>query len=289
MLTVEAHAKVNLTLEVLGRREDGYHDIASVMQTIDLHDTLTLEAEDSISLECETPGLNSPDNLVLRAANLLRETSGLKGGVRIGLRKRVPVAAGLGGGSSDAAATLVGLNRLWKIGLSIEDLAAIAAQLGSDVPFFLFGGTAVVYGRGDRVRVLPKPDLPWMVLLAPSTMVPDKTGTLYGKLGKSNFTKGALTRKLEARIRGGGDVPAQFLFNAFDSIAFDAYPDLEGYWKSLFDLGAREIHMAGSGPSLFAPISRKELGTAVQLMLRHRHGWDAYLVQAHNPSSGSKR
>ena len=93
-----------------------------------------------------------------------------------------------------------------------------------------------------------------------------------------SFTRGALTRKLEARIRGGGDVPPQFLFNAFDSIAFDAFRGLEEYWDTLASLGAKEIHLAGSGPSMFAPVSRKEVGTAIELLLTHRHGWDSHLV-----------
>ena len=301
MLTLKAYAKVNLTLEVLGRREDGYHEMVSVIQTIDLCDTLTLERSDAITLECDKPEFQSPDNLALRAANLLREDSGAGNGVRISLRKGIPTAAGLGGGSSDAAATLKGLNRLWGLGLSIEDLAPLAARLGSDVSFFLHGGTAMVHGRGELVRPLPPADLKWMVLLTPSLSVsesttsavgggphqgrpnPQKTASMYGMLSEANYTRGALTRKLEARIRGGGDVPPQFLFNVFDAVAFDAYSGLESYWNAFYQLGAREIHLAGSGPSLFAPVSRKEVGTALHLMLAHRHGWDAYLVSAWQP------
>ena len=301
MLTLKAYAKVNLTLEVLGRREDGYHELVSVIQTIDLCDTLTLERSDAITLECDKPELQSPDNLALRAATLLREDSGSGNGVRISLRKGIPTAAGLGGGSSDAAATLKGLNRLWGLGLSIEDLSPLAAQLGSDVSFFLHGGTAMVHGRGELVRPLPPADLNWMVLLIPSLPVseptasavgggprqgrpnPQKTASMYGMLAEANYTRGALTRKLEARIRGGGDVPSQFLFNVFDAVAFDAFPGLESYWNAFYQLGAREIHLAGSGPSLFAPVSRKEVGTALHLMLAHRYGWDAYLASAWQP------
>ena len=288
MLTVEAHAKVNLTLEVLGRRDDGFHDIVSIMQTIDLCDTVVIEQAATTTLECDRADLQVADNLALKAAELLREVTRCGKGAHISLHKRIPVAAGLGGGSADAAATLRGLNRLWGLGLSLEALASLAAQLGSDVPFLLQGGTAMAQGRGERVRSLPPADLRWMVVLAPPIEVAQKTRSIYGRLGEANFTSGALTRKLEARIRGGGDVPPQFLFNAFDSIAFDGFPGLEDYWNTFHSLGAREIHLAGSGPSMFAPVSRRELGTALQLLLRHRHGWDTYLVSAWQPPDGAE-
>ena len=278
MLTLEAHAKVNLTLEVLGRREDEYHDIASIIQTIDLCDSLTLQSAADVTLECDSAGLATADNLALKAAVLLKEHSGTRDGVHIRLSKNIPVSSGLGGGSSDAATVLVGLNRLWSLGLSLQDLLPIAAQLGSDVPFFLYGGTAMVLGRGERVRALPPADLHWMVVLSPDIKLPNKTASAYAMLDEGKFTNGLLTRKLEARIRGGGDVPPQFLFNVFDEIAFDAFPVLKKYWGAFRSIGARELHLAGTGPSIFAPVSRREMGTALQLLLTRRYGWEAYLV-----------
>lgn len=280
---MKAYAKVNLTLEVLRRREDGYHEISSIIQTIDLHDTLTLEPHDQITLECDLPKLVSSDNLVLKAAHLLKDTAGYGKGARISLVKEIPVSAGLGGGSSDAAVTLKGLNHLWSLGLSMEDLTEMAAQLGSDVPFFLLGGTALVHGRGERVRPLPPADLRWLVVLVPEIELPDKTSAVYSRLSSASYSAGYLTRKLEARIRGGGDVPPQLLFNAFDDVARDTFPGLTQYWEAFQSLGAREIHVAGSGPALFAPVSRREQGTALELMLRHRHGWRAHLVSLWQP------
>ena len=282
-ITLKAHAKVNLTLEVLGRREDGYHEIASIIQTIDLHDTLTLEPSDEITLECDWPELVSPDNLVLKAAHLLKEQSGTGRGARISLRKRIPVSSGLGGGSSDAAATLKCLNALWGLGLSLDDLMPMAARLGSDVPFFLHGGTAMVHGRGELVRPLPPADLKWLVVLNPDIAIADKTASAYAKLTEANYTPGHLTRKLEARIRGGGDTPSQFLFNVFDEVAPGAFSGLKSHWQTFESLGAREVHVVGSGPSLFAPVSRKEQGTAIQLMLQHSHSWEAHLVAPWQP------
>lgn len=287
MLTLEAHGKINLTLEVLGRRDDGYHDIVSVIQTISLRDTLTLEDADDVTLECDRPDLVTEDNLVVKAARLLRQTTGRDGGVRLALEKRIPVAAGLGGGSSDAAATLAGLNKLWGLGMSIDDLTPLAASLGSDVPFFLHGGTAMVSGRGEKVRPLPPADLTWLVVLSPPIDVAEKTASLYGRLTPAEYTRGALTRKLEARVRGGGDVPSQFLFNAFDGVAFRAYPELERYWNAFVEVGGREIHLAGSGPSMFAPVSRREMGTAMQLLLERQRGWTAFLASTWQPSEST--
>ena len=284
---MHAHAKVNLTLEVLGRRDDGFHEVASIVQTVDLHDTLTLEPASELALKCDYASLDSPENLAFKAACLLKERARAGQGARIELEKRIPVAAGLGGGSSDAAATLTGLNRLWGLGISIDELSELAAELGSDVPFFLHGGTAVTYGRGERVRSLPAADLTWLVLLSPDILMPNKTATMYSRLSTASFTRGDLTRKLEARVRGGGDVPPQFLFNAFDDLAVDAYPGLNDYWRTFSSLGAKEIHLAGSGPSMFAPVSSKEVGTALSLLLRHRHGWTSHLVSLWQPRNGA--
>ena len=284
MLTLKAPAKVNLTLEVLGRLDDGYHDIVSIIQTVGLFDTITLEPDDGFIVECDDATIEPSENLAMRAAKLLDESAGGRNGARIKLEKKIPVSAGLGGGSSDAAAVLLGLNRMWGLDLTIDQLMPLAAQIGSDVPFFLHGGTAMVQGRGERVRPMPAVTLDRMVILSPKIEVPAKTSALYGKITPSHYTRGALTRKLEARIRGGGDAPAQFFFNAFDDVALDAYPGLEKHWNTMTGLGAQEIHLAGSGPSLFAPVARKELGTAIQLMLEHTYGWRSFLVSAWDPA-----
>ncbi len=287
MLTLKAHAKINLTLEVLGRRDDGYHEVATIMQTVDLHDTVRLTPDDDITLTCDDPELESADNLAFKAARLLRSESGYAGGVHISIDKAVPVSAGLGGGSSDAAATLRGLNDLWQLNMTPAQLETLAAKLGSDVPFLLQGGTAIALGRGERIRRLPPADVRWMVVLTPDVQhigsTSSKTAALYDMLTPSNYTRGFLTRKLEARIRGGGDVPAQFLFNTFDEVAFDAYPGLESCWDTFAGLGAREIHLSGSGPSIYALMPRREVGTAIHLLLRHKHGLNAHLVSAVQP------
>ena len=281
MISIDAHAKLNLTLEVLGKRDDGYHDIASIMQTLDLADTLTFRPADSLSLTCSLPELSGPGNLALSAAELLRSEFGVSDGASIHIEKRIPVAAGLGGGSADAAATLVGLNKLWGLELSNDRLRYIGAKLGSDVPFLVEGGTATALGRGERVRHLPTPDLPWIVIAVPNANLPDKTAAMYRALTPDNFTRGALTFKLEARIlHHGGDVPAQLLFNTFDTVARTAIPDVDKCWNDMYAAGAREIHVSGSGPAIYAAVERKEIATTVQLVMERIKGWRSLVTRA---------
>ena len=281
MITIDAHAKLNLTLEVLGRRDDGYHDVASIMQTLDLADTLTIQPADSLTLTCSILELSGPANLALSAAELLRSESGVNQGANIHIEKRIPIAAGLGGGSSDAAATLVGLNRLWGLELSNDRLRRIGAKLGSDVPFLIEGGTATALGRGERVRHLPTPSLPWIVIAVPDANLPDKTAAMYRALTPDNFTRGALTFKLEARIlHHGGDVPPQLLFNTFDTVAREVIPDVDRCWNDMYAAGAREIHVSGSGPAIYAAVERREIATTIQLVMERIKGWPSLVTRA---------
>ena len=281
MITIDAHAKLNLTLEALDRRDDGYHEVASIMQTLELADTLTLESADSLALTCSLPELDGSDNLALRAAELLRSETGASDGAKIHVEKRIPVAAGLGGGSADAAATLVGLNRLWGLGLSNDRLRRMGAKLGSDVPFLVEGGTATGLGRGERVRHLPTPDLPWIVIAVPEVSLTDKTAAMYHALAPDNFTRGALTFKLEARIlHHGGDVPPQLLFNTFDNVARDAVPEVDRCWNDMYAAGAREIHVCGSGPAIYAAVERREIATTIQLVMERIKGWRSLVTRA---------
>lgn len=255
------------------------------MQTVNLHDLVELVPADNMTIDCDKPEIRPRENLALKAAHTLRNEAGVTDGVHINLHKTIPVSAGLGGGSSDAAATLMGLNRLWNLDVSIDDMANLAIKLGSDVPFFLQGGTAMVQGHGERVHPLPKIDLGWIVLVCPAIHIRCKTAALYSKLPSSSHTTGHLTRKLGARIRGAGEVPHQFLFNVFDSIAPDAYAGIEEYRATLHSLGAKEAHLAGSGPSLYTPVSKREQGTALQSILSRKYGWDTYLLSPWYPET----
>ena len=249
----KAYAKVNWALEVLQRRPDGYHEVRTVIQTIDVCDTLELQPAAELRLEANDEGLPpTEENLVMKAAHLLRERADGLSGARMRLSKAIPVAAGLGGGSSDAAAALRGLNQMWDLDLPREALEQIAARLGSDVPFFVHGGTALAEGRGERIT--PLSDLPpqeLLIVLPPLTLA-DKTRRMYSLLTPADYTDGSAARRLADAIHQGKPLADEQLFNVFDGPAFRAFPELERLRRALLEAGARSVHLAGSGPALFA-------------------------------------
>ncbi|KZR87299.1 4-diphosphocytidyl-2-C-methyl-D-erythritol kinase [Synechococcus sp. MIT S9509] len=188
---VSAPAKINLHLEVLGLRSDGFHELAMVMQSIDLADQLDCEntADGTLSLSCDQPELScGDDNLIMRAARLLRQRSGFSElGARMHLRKRIPIGAGLAGGSSDGAAALVALNTLWSLGQTLSQLETLAADLGSDMPFCVAGGTQLCFGRGERLELLPEPSVPMGVLLVKDPSISVSTPWAYGECKRQRF------------------------------------------------------------------------------------------------------
>ena len=198
---VESLAKVNLGLEITSKREDGFHDLVSVMQTVGLADTLIFEPADEIAVESGVPGLKPENDLMWRAARALREATGSKEGMRIRAEKQIPSRAGLGGGSSNCAVVLRTLNELWDTGLPIERLAEIAAALGSDPAFFLWGGTALTTGRGELVEPLPDAPDRWIVLAKPTESLSTPGG--YAELRAAEHTDGQATRALAAGLREG--------------------------------------------------------------------------------------
>lgn len=293
MLTLPAYAKINLVLEVLGKREDGYHQVATVMQTISLQDTLSFDlARERISLECDIPEMVSPDNLVLRAAYLLREATGCRKGARISLEKRIPPASGLGGGSSDAATTLKALDGLWELYLTPEELMGLAIKLGSDVPFFVGGGTCLVEGRGEKVTPLPPLPHSWLVLLRPPLEVARKTAQLYARLLPEHFSGGEQARKLaeflrHSRERGIKGVRVEnLLYNVFERVAFSFFPGVEEFGQLLVASGAADVHLAGSGPTLFALVSDQAQGEQVCSQLKPARG-EIFLVNT-VPGTGAQ-
>lgn len=261
MITLHAPAKVNLTLEVLGKRPDGYHEIRSLMQAIDLCDTLTVEPAQHIDIVCPALDLPVENNLVTRAARLLAEATGCRKGARITVEKRIPAAGGLGGGSSDAAAALLGLNRLWSLGLSLARLADMASLLGSDVPFFVYGGTALAEGRGEKVTPVEGMSRHWLVLLSPPIPgLEKKTAKLYRALLPASFTGGEATTRAIALLAERKPLKPGDLFNVFDGAARTVFPGLAQYWERAEHTGGEKMHLAGSGPILFAWLPDK--GTA---------------------------
>jgi len=253
MLEVLAPAKLNLTLEILAKRENGFHEIRSVAQTINLCDTLRFRLSDSTRFSCADADWSAAESLITRTVNLLREAVGCSKGALIEVDKHIPLLSGLSGDSSDAAATLCGLNRLWGLGLSQEDLLGLAARLGSDVAFFLYGGTALLEGRGEAVTPLPPFPHTWVVLvLPPVPRMPGKTARLYSGIRASHYSDGSITDRLVACLTKNDEVAPSFLFNVFDEVAPGSFSDLELCWQQFLGAGAREVHLAGSGPVLFS-------------------------------------
>jgi len=276
MLTVLAPAKLNLTLEVLAKRPDGYHEIRSVIQTINLCDRLHFQASPKVTFKSNTPDWSPEKSLVSKAAGLLQETTGCTKGATIEVSNHIPLVSGLGGDSSDAAATLLGLNELWGLGLSPAKLLELATQLGSDVAFFFYGGTALVEGRGELVTPLPPLPHRWVVLVVPDVpRLPEKTGQLYASLKTSHYTDGQITQKLVDELREGKEPST--LFNTFENVAFTRFSKLKVYRDHIRKIGAPNVHLAGSGPTLFTLL--KDKSQAEDLYTRcQQQGMETYLV-----------
>ncbi len=278
MLTILAPAKINLTLEVLGKRQDGYHEVRSIIQAVNLCDSLHFQSGRGIEFASSSPGWVAEESLVSRAASLLRETTGCTKGASIEIEKRIPLLSGLGGDSSDAAAVLRGLNELWGLGLSRDELLELAPRLGSDVAFFLYGGTALVEGRGERVTPLPLLPHRWVVLVIPSVpRTPGKTKRLYSRLNASHFTDGRTTERLVESLKAGGGFTPSLLFNTFENVTLTRSSRLSVYRAHIVKTGATSVHLAGSGPGLFTLL--KDKNEAEELYTRVlQQGMECYLT-----------
>jgi 4-diphosphocytidyl-2-C-methyl-D-erythritol kinase len=276
MLTIYAPAKINLVLEVLGKHDD-YHRISSIIQSIDLCDVLDFQLNEEICFECDESSLKH-DNLVLKAATLLKESTKYNLGARIELRKHIPWGVGLGGGSSDAAATLLALNELWGLGLPLCELVHLASKLGSDVPFFIHKGIALVEGKGEKVTPLPSlPTTCFVLLVPPLPKISGKTKQMYDNLCVADFTEGQFVQQALASLRQGKAIDHSLMFNVFERVAFDFFPKLDRYRKILEESGAPGVYLAGSGQCLFTFFSEaKEAGELFSRLKKQR--WECYLA-----------
>lgn len=291
-----APAKLNLTLEILGRRSDGYHEVSSVMTTLDFHDTLAVESGrgvvvsadesyDASALPTQPGELNTIETaLALVTAKRIEAQSGQRVGAvaalqdglqQVGLRlhKEIPAAAGLGGGSSDGVAALLALNRYWNLGLTEADLLTLALAIGSDCPFFLQGGVQLAGGRGEELQPLPAPAPFWICLLKPPIARRSKTAYLYSLLRGSHFSDGSRSVALAQRLREQPGVPLSpgDLFNAFDAVSDEAYGSLAPHRRELEERGARGVHLCGSGPTLYGLFTDERTANAAAEALRSDH------------------
>ncbi|WP_096156079.1 MULTISPECIES: 4-(cytidine 5'-diphospho)-2-C-methyl-D-erythritol kinase [Bacillus] len=248
----KAPAKINLSLDVLHKRPDGYHEVEMVMTTIDLADRVELTSRKDGVIHIVSHNRFVPDdnrNLAYQAAQLLKDKFSITDGVSISITKTIPVAAGLAGGSSDAAATLRGLNRLWKLGLSLDDLAEIGAQIGSDVSFCVYGGTALATGRGEIIKPIPAPPHCWVVLAKPTIGV--STSEIYGNLDVEKVEHPDVAGMVQAIQNEDYDQVTSLLGNALETVTLKLYPEVANIKDQMKKFGADAVLMSGSGPTVF--------------------------------------
>ncbi|MCL5023238.1 MAG: 4-(cytidine 5'-diphospho)-2-C-methyl-D-erythritol kinase [Nitrospirae bacterium] len=262
MLTLTAPAKINWFLEVSGKREDGYHEILSLMQCITLGDSIGFADSDEIEVVTDAL-IPSESNLAYRAAKLLKELSGVRKGVVITLGKQIPTAAGLGGGSSDAACTLLGLNRLWGLNMTREELAGIGGMLGSDVPFFFYGPAAVVRGRGESVSPVALDRSCPIVVVKPQMEI--SSAWAYGELDKESSGGRVLTKNdnnitLFCQALERGDFPflSSLKRNDLEPLVVRRHPVIGEIEKDLLKHGALFSCMSGSGSAVFGVFDSEE-------------------------------
>jgi 4-diphosphocytidyl-2-C-methyl-D-erythritol kinase len=255
-LELLAPAKLNLTLEITGRRPDGYHDIVSLMQTIDLCDRVRLDEAQVIELSIDGDELRGvpregPRNLAFAAAQALASAAGDASlGAHIELDKHIPAGMGLGGGSTDAAAVLRGLNRLWGLGLTNDELGEVGASVGSDVAFFVHAGSCLVSGRGDQVEALPDgEDMP-LTLFLPEVDLEDKTRRMYGRIESADYSDGRRGRVAAESVRRGLPLASTDLVNAFDPHVRAAVPAVAGAMALCREEGLA-VMACGSGPGFY--------------------------------------
>lgn len=270
MLTIKAQAKINLTLDILGKRPDNYHDVAMVMQSVGLADTLSFQKLESgeIELVSNIPGLpNDNGNLAYRAAKLVMDTYGIKQGVRIELTKQIPMAAGLAGGSADAAAVIRAMSELFELNLSEKELCHLGEQIGSDVPFCICGGTMLAEGRGEILtRIADMPEC-YVVLAKPPVDV--STAWVYQNYRSEEVTCHPDTRAVLASLEAS-DLQgiSKLLCNVLESVTIKRYIEIEDYKKRMCQSGALASLMSGSGSTVFALAADEETAENIATDLR---------------------
>lgn len=258
MKVVKAPAKINLTLDVVGKRDDGYHDVEMIMTTVDLADRiqLTLIEEDQIRIEVNIGHVPSDKhNLAYQAAKVLKDRYSIKSGVSMYIHKNIPVSAGLAGGSTDAAAVLRGLNEMWSLGLSLEELAEIGLTIGSDIPFCVHGGTAIARGRGEKLSFLPSPPPCWVVLANPPLGV--STKDIYQRLNLQEMDHPDTIGMVQAIEEQDFQGICQRLENVMETATFQLAPEVKNIKQRLIQFGAEGTVMSGSGPTVFSLTSNE--------------------------------
>ncbi|HPZ07109.1 MAG TPA: 4-(cytidine 5'-diphospho)-2-C-methyl-D-erythritol kinase [Candidatus Eremiobacteraeota bacterium] len=272
-LVEKAYAKVNFFLEIMRKRPDGYHEIRTIFQAISLADELIFyKSQNEISLVCQGADLScKEDNIVYRAAQLVKNKTGCNKGVSIILNKKIPLAAGLGGGSSDAAATLRGLNKLWQLNLTLPELLELGGNLGSDVPFFIVGGTVYAEGRGEKlVSFLPTPDF-LVVILKPEIFISTEWAYKQWDSEKIRMEKPEIEGFVENLKKSVPFLGRNFLFNSFESIVENNYAEIKTIKEILRKMEIRDYLLSGSGSSVFSLTEDLKLAEEIRDNIEKNH------------------
>jgi len=287
---IRAPAKINLTLRVVGKRADGYHLLDTIMVPVSLYDEIEIHqirqnasgrsgSPALIKIRCNHPHVPSGQgNIAYRAAELLMRKANIHRSIAIRIRKKIPVGAGLGGGSTDAAAVLVGLNRMWKLRLSVRQLERLALQLGADVPFFIRAKPARARGIGEKLRLLPNLRCRWLVLAYPG--FPVATAWVFGNL-PPKLTKVSVNTSI-ATLLEGLDKLDTLLINDLEQVTLRRYPEIVRVKSMLSLAGAAGVLMSGSGSSAFGVFKTKRLAEQAFHRMRHEEGVQAFLVRVLN-------
>jgi 4-diphosphocytidyl-2-C-methyl-D-erythritol kinase len=279
--TLPSFAKINLYLKVLGKRDDGFHELCTVFQTVSLHDDLTFEEDEKLVFTCDDPSIpTGGDNLVVKAAFALIENFRVSKGAHIHLQKNIPAPGGLGGGSSNAAVTLLGLAKLWDIGANPEDLMRIGRELGSDVPFFFHGGRAIGTGRGEEITPLDQTGEKYILIVTPDVEV--STREAFARLEAPRLTPEALKSNLiVCRFEAESlDLRHTALINDFEKSVFETAPEVGRVKERLLELGATQALMSGSGASVFGIFDTQETRQATLKAIDNEINWRKFAVAA---------
>jgi 4-diphosphocytidyl-2-C-methyl-D-erythritol kinase len=281
-LSLPSFAKINWRLQILGKRPDGYHEVKTLLQTISLHDDLHFEINESgdISLSCDDPDIPTDDqNLVVRSALALKERFDVSAGVNVRLEKKIPIKAGLGGGSSNSAVSLLALTRLWKVKATPANLLEIAATLGADVPFFLVGGCALATGIGATIFPLPDnaDEVAHLVVITPNASI--STAKAYSALDSPALTtlsNDPILSSSQSEAKNSDPRPwpqPDSLKNDFESVIFDIEPEIRRTKETLLQAGALDALLAGSGSSVFGIFSNREDQQRALNEIKSEVGW----------------
>lgn len=278
-LALLSFAKINWNLHIIGKRADGFHELFTIFQTVSLSDRIVFQTADELVLTCDDPRIPTGEtNLIIKAALALREKFAVKTGARIHLEKRIPAPGGLGGGSSNAAVALLGLKKLWKIEATDEELHEIAESLGSDVPFFLYGGSAIGTGRGTEIEPLADRREKFMLVVTPAVDVP--TGAAFARLGAPLLTN-ADSKSILQICRKAAAAPIldyRKLINDFERSVFALAPEIEEVKQTLLDCGARHALLSGSGASVYAVFDKAETRQTTIEQIEKSHDWRMFAV-----------